>query len=138
MGAVRPTTSIFRRSAFIRMSGRGKGIYRRAAAISAGSSAASPSAAGSTGSRSAAAWDPYQQYQGATNLLTTKLTWRHGPIQVVITDFAAMGDCLPLNAGREKSPGQYIKRFLIKNEGTEATPGDFRGLRAGRGQRRRG
>jgi glucoamylase len=31
-----------------------------------------------------------------------------------------MGDCLPLNAGREKSPGQYIKRFLIKNEGDEA------------------
>ena len=30
-----------------------------------------------------------------------------------------MGDCLPLNAGREKSPGQYIKRFFIKNEGTE-------------------
>ena len=66
-----------------------------------------------------AAWDPYQQYQGATNLLTTKLTWRHGPIQVMITDFAALGDCLPLNAGREKSTGQYIKRFLIKNEGTE-------------------
>ena len=66
-----------------------------------------------------AAWDPYQQYQGATNLLTTKLTWRHGPIQVMVTDFAALGDCLPLNAGREKSPGQYIKRFLIKNEGTE-------------------
>ncbi len=65
-----------------------------------------------------AAWDPYQQYQGATNLLTTKLTWRHGPIQVMITDFAALGDCLPLNAGREKSPGQYIKRFLIKNDGT--------------------
>jgi glucoamylase len=66
------------------------------------------------------AWDPYQQYQGATNLLTTKLTWKQGPIQVLITDFAAMGDCLPLNAGREKSPGQYIKRFLIKNEGNEA------------------
>ena len=66
-----------------------------------------------------AAWDPYQQYQGATNLLTTKLAWRNGPIEVMITDFAALGDCLPLNAGREKSPGQYIKRFLIKNEGTE-------------------
>ena len=66
-----------------------------------------------------AAWEPYQQYQGATNLLTTKLTWKHGPIQVRITDFAAFGDCLPLNAGREKSAGQYIKRFLIKNDGTE-------------------
>ena len=30
-----------------------------------------------------------------------------------------MGDCLPSNAGREQSPGQYIKRFFIKNEGTE-------------------
>ena len=66
-----------------------------------------------------AAWEAYQQYQGATNLLTTKLTSKHGPIQVRITDFAAFGDCLPLNAGREKSAGQYIKRFLIKNEGTE-------------------
>jgi hypothetical protein len=65
------------------------------------------------------AWDAYQQYQGATNLLTTKLSWRHGPIQVRITDFAAFGDCLPLNAGREKSAGQYIKRFLIRNDGTE-------------------
>jgi len=67
-----------------------------------------------------AAWDSYQQYQGATNLLMTKLSWRHGPINVLITDFAAMGDCLPLNAGQEKSPGQYIKRFNIKNEGNEA------------------
>jgi glucoamylase len=66
-----------------------------------------------------AAWDSFQQYQGATNLLTTKLRWRHGPIQVLQTDFVAMGDCLPLNAGQEKSPGQYLKRFFITNEGTE-------------------
>ncbi len=65
------------------------------------------------------AWDSYQQYQGATNLLTTKLTWRRGRIEVLITDLVAMGDCLPLNAGREKSPGQYIKRFLFKNDGNE-------------------
>ena len=79
---------------------------------------------GSTGSRNARPGTfEYQQYQGATNLLTTKLTWRFGPIQVLINDFVAMGDCLPLNAGREKSPGQYIKRFFIKNEGNEvATP----------------
>ena len=38
----------------------------------------------------------------------------------MITDMAVMGDCLPTNAGREKSPGQYIKRFSIKNDGTEA------------------
>jgi GH15 family glucan-1,4-alpha-glucosidase len=72
-----------------------------------------------------AAWHPYQEYQGATNLLTTRLTWRHGPISVKITDFAAMGDCLPANAGREKSPGQYIKRFLIKNGGREARRATF-------------
>jgi GH15 family glucan-1,4-alpha-glucosidase len=66
-----------------------------------------------------AAWDSFQQYQGATNLLMTKLRWRHGPIQVLQADFVAMGDCLPLNAGQEKSPGQYLKRFFITNEGTE-------------------
>ncbi len=66
-----------------------------------------------------AAWDPYQQYLGVTNLLTTKLSWRRGPINVMITDMAVMGDCLPTNAGREKSPGQYIKRFWIKNEGAQ-------------------
>ena len=114
-----------RRSACIRMFGPEKATCPRAAAISARSSAASRSAAGSTGSPERAAWEPYQQYQGATNLLTTKLTWRHGPIQVLITDFVAMGDCLPLNAGREKSPGQYIKRFLIRNEGTEARTAIF-------------
>ncbi len=65
------------------------------------------------------AWESFQQYQGATNLLTTKLNWRYGPIQVLMTDFVAMGECLPLNAGREKSPGQYIKRFFIKNESDE-------------------
>jgi glucoamylase len=65
------------------------------------------------------AWEPYQQYLGATNILTTKLRWRQGPIQVLVTDFAAMGDCLPRNAGQERSPGQYIKRFSIKNEGSE-------------------
>jgi hypothetical protein len=68
-----------------------------------------------------AAWDlQYQQYQGATNLLTTKLSWRYGPIQVLISDFVAMGDCLPLNAGHERSPGQYIKRYFLENDGPEA------------------
>ncbi len=66
------------------------------------------------------AWESYQQYQGATNLLTTKLTWRRGPIEVLLSDFVAVGDCLPMNAGRERSPGQYIKRFLFKNEGKES------------------
>jgi glucoamylase len=72
-----------------------------------------------------AAWDAYQQYQGATNLLTTKLSWRNGPIIVLIADFAAMGECLPSNAGNARSPGQYIKRFLIKNEGNEAYRAHF-------------
>jgi hypothetical protein len=66
-----------------------------------------------------AAWDAYQQYQGATNLLMTKLSWRHGSISVKVIDFAPMGDCLPVNAGQERSPGQYIKRFMIENAGTE-------------------
>jgi hypothetical protein len=72
-----------------------------------------------------AAWEPYQHYQGATNLLMTKLSWRHGPINVKITDFAPMGDCLPLNAGQERSPGQYIKRFTIENDGNEARSAYF-------------
>jgi hypothetical protein len=67
-----------------------------------------------------AAWDHAQDYQGVTNLLMTRLAWRHGPIRVRVTDFAAMGDCLPVSAAREKSAGQYIKRFFIKNDGTES------------------
>jgi len=66
-----------------------------------------------------AAWESFQNYAGVTNLLTTELTWRHGPIRVLITDFVAMGDRMPKNEGKEKSPGQYIKRFRITNEGTE-------------------
>jgi GH15 family glucan-1,4-alpha-glucosidase len=66
-----------------------------------------------------AAWDSFQQYQGATNLLTTKLRWRHGPILVLQADFMVMGDSLPSNAGQERSPGQYLKRFFITNEGAE-------------------
>jgi hypothetical protein len=72
-----------------------------------------------------AAWDAYQQYQGATNNLLTRLNWRYGPIRVLITDFVAMGECLPLNAGRETSPGQYLKRFLIRNEGDRARTAIF-------------
>jgi glucoamylase len=71
------------------------------------------------------AWDVLQEYKGATNLLSTKLAWREGPISVEIIDFAAMGDCLPMNAGRARSPGQYIKRFLIRNKGKEARPAIF-------------
>ena len=44
------------------------------------------------------AWEVFQRYQGATNLLMTELKWRHGPIRVMGTDFVAMGACLPANA----------------------------------------
>jgi GH15 family glucan-1,4-alpha-glucosidase len=64
------------------------------------------------------AWDGFQHYQGATNLLVTELKWRHGPIRVVVTDFAATGPNLPRTAGGAVSPGQYIKRFRIVNEGS--------------------
>ncbi len=64
-------------------------------------------------------WEAFQHYQGATNLLMTELSWRNGPIRVLATDFVAMGDSLPRTAGGTLSPGQYIKRFRIINEGTE-------------------
>ena len=64
-------------------------------------------------------WEAFQHYQGATNLLVTELTWRSGPIRVWTTDFMAMGDSLPRTAGGTESPGQYLKRFRVKNEGTE-------------------
>ncbi len=66
-----------------------------------------------------AAWESFQNYSGVTNLLATELNWRYGPIRVLITDFVAMGEALPSNEGGEKSPGQYIKRFRVTNEGPE-------------------
>jgi glucoamylase len=71
------------------------------------------------------AWECEQKYLGATNILTTKLIWRRGPIHVLITDLVAMGKCLPLNAGREESPGQYLKRFWVTNHGDEAVSATF-------------
>lgn len=64
-------------------------------------------------------WDAFQRYQGATNLLLTELTWRNGPLRVLLTDFAVMGSELPRTAGDTESSGQYIKRFQIKNEGDQ-------------------
>jgi glucoamylase len=69
-------------------------------------------------------WDAFQHYQGATNLLMTELTWRDGPIRVLQTDFAAMAPSGPRTASGGESPGQYLKRFRIKNEG----PGPRRAL----------
>src|SRR4029077_10309204 len=40
-------------------------------------------------------WESFQHYLGATNLLVTELTWRNGPIRVLVTDFMVMGECLP-------------------------------------------
>ncbi len=71
------------------------------------------------------AWGAFQHYQGATNLLMTELTWRHGPIRVLATDFVARGDCLPRTAGGTESPGQYIKRFRVVNDGAEPTRAVF-------------
>lgn len=71
------------------------------------------------------AWGAFQHYQGATNLLTTELTWRHGPIRVLITDFMARGDGLPRTAGGTASPGQYLKRFRVVNDGAEPVEAVF-------------
>ena len=65
-------------------------------------------------------WDVFQRYQGATNLLVTELKWRHGPIRVLATDFVAAGPDLPRTKGGSESPGQYIKRFRIANDGPES------------------
>ncbi len=69
-----------------------------------------------------AAWDPYQEYQGATNLLTTKLSWRHGPINVLSHRFCRDGR-LP---AFERRPGEI---------GQASTSSDFssrtRGKRIG-------
>jgi glucoamylase len=64
-------------------------------------------------------WEAFQHYQGATNLLMTELTWRNGPIRVLTSDFVAMGEGLPRTAGGTVSPGQYLKRFRVKNEGNK-------------------
>lgn len=64
-------------------------------------------------------WEVFQHYLGATNLLRTELTWRGGPIRVLVTDFAVAGDGLPVTSGGLSSPGQYVKRFRVKNEGAE-------------------
>ena len=66
------------------------------------------------------AWGAFQHYQGATNLLMTELNWRNGPIRVIQTDFAAQGDSLPRTADGKLSPGQYLKRFRIVNDGPAA------------------
>jgi glucoamylase len=64
-------------------------------------------------------WETFQHYQGATDLLMTELTWRNGPVRVITTDFVAMGEGLPRTAGGTVSPGQYIKRFRVVNDGSE-------------------
>jgi hypothetical protein len=63
------------------------------------------------------AWEADQRYLGATNLLSTTLTWRHGPVRVVATDLVCTGPNLPRTAGGTESTGQYLKRFRIRNDG---------------------
>jgi hypothetical protein len=64
-------------------------------------------------------WEVFQHYMGATNLLVTELTSRHGPIRVLVTDLVVMGPELPRTAGGSESPGQYLKRYRVCNEGLE-------------------
>ena len=50
----------------------------------------------------------------------TELSWRNGPIRVLVTDFVAMGDSLPRTAGGTRLAGpvhQAVPRSI--NEGTE-------------------
>jgi glucoamylase len=71
-------------------------------------------------------WDVFQHYQGATNLLVTELRWRMGPIRVLATDFVVMSpELLPRTVEGTDSPGQYVKRFLISNEGTTPRAATF-------------
>lgn len=65
-------------------------------------------------------WESFQHYLGTTNLLMTELNSRTGPIRVLVTDFVAMSKSLPRTAGGTESPGQYLKRFRIKNDGPES------------------
>ena len=83
-----------------------------------------------------AAWESFQNYSGVTNLLTTELTWRHGPIRVLITDFVVMGDSLPKNAGQGEVAGPVHQAVPDHQRGDGAAPGHDRRLRAGRDQRR--
>ncbi len=70
-------------------------------------------------------WESSQSYQKDTNLLLTELQWRRGPIRVLATDFVAAGPDLPRTAGGTESPGQYIKRFRIQNQGLEPIQATF-------------
>jgi glucoamylase len=64
-------------------------------------------------------WEVFQRYQGATNQLLTQLRWRHGPVRILATDFVVMSPDLPTTKGGAPSPGQYLKRFRISNEGEQ-------------------
>ena len=132
----RPTTSTSRPSACTPTSGPPRATCRRAARTSARSSAAWRSAAGSTGSPSGSRWEAFQHYLGATNLLMTELTWRNGPIRVLITDFVVMGDCLPRTAGGTDVARPVHQAVPDQERGDRAAAGPVRRLRPGRGQRR--
>ena len=99
-----------RRPPLRRPAGRG-GPAAQPLATSGRSSAAWPSAPGSTGSASGSPGTPRQRYRPDSNLLETELSWRRGPIRVLATDFVAMGPTCRRTGGGVESPGQYLKRF---------------------------
>src|SRR4051794_33020992 len=113
MREAQPTTSSSQPSGSIPTCGPPRGTSAKVGPTSGPSSAAWPSVGGWTGSLSGSP-EVFQHYQGATNLLVTELSWRHGPIRVLTTDFVAMGPILPRTAGGTESPGQYVKRFRIR------------------------
>ncbi len=70
-------------------------------------------------------WKARQRYRGATNTLVTELSWRHGPIQVVVSDLAICGTDFPCSREGQRSPGQYLKRFRILNRGPQGSSALF-------------
>ena len=65
----------------------------------------------------------------------TDLASRSGP-GLLMTDLVAMGDCLPRTDGGTASPGQYLKRFRVVNDGPDDLDDAVRRLHPERGQRR--
>lgn len=70
-------------------------------------------------------WNARQRYRAGSNVLETELTWRRGPVRVVAVDLVAVGPDLPTTGGQVESPGQYLKRFTIHNDGPTPLPATF-------------
>ncbi len=67
----------------------------------------------------------------------TELTWRNGPIRVLVTDFVAMGELPAPDGGRDRVARPVHQAVPDQERGDRAPPGAVRRLRPGRGQRRR-